>query len=189
VLLEHFSVELRHGEHVLVTGDPAVTSALFKVIGGLWPWGSGRVLLPEEGGLLFVPQRPFLPEGTLRSALCYPLPAEAVADESIRYALECAGVAWLAPRLDERDNWEQVLPQRAQQQLGIARALMHRPSWIFMEESTDAFDPKGERLIFEMLRRELPGTAVLTISFHPALERLHERKIVLSRVAEKKLLQ
>jgi putative ATP-binding cassette transporter len=188
VLLEQFSAEIHHGEHVLVTGEPAVTSSLFKVIGGLWPWGSGRVLLPEEGGLLFMPQRPFLPEGTLRSALCYPLPAEAVADESIRYALECAGVAWLAPRLDERDNWEQVLPQRAQQQLGIARALMHRPSWIFMEESTDAFDPKGERLIFEMLRRELPNTAVLTISFHPALERLHERKIVLSRVREKKYL-
>jgi putative ATP-binding cassette transporter len=188
VLIEHFSAEIRHGERVLVTGEPAVTSSLFKVIGGLWPWGSGRVLLPEEGGLLFMPQRPFLPEGTLRAALCYPLPPDAIADDSIRYALECAGVAWLAPRLDERDNWEQVLPQRAQQQLGIARALIHRPSWIFMEESTDAFDPKGERLIFEMLERELPNAALLTISFHPSLERLHQRKIELSRVAGQKQL-
>jgi putative ATP-binding cassette transporter len=188
ILLEHFSAEIRRGERVLLAGDPAVTSGLFKVIGGLWPWGSGRVLLPEDGGVALVPQRPFLPEGTLRQALCYPRPLDACGDDVVRYALECAGVAWLAPRLDERDNWEQVLPQRAQQRLGVARVLLQRPAWLFMEEATDAFDPKGERLILEMLQRELPNTGMLTISFHPALERLHHRKIVLNRVREKKYL-
>ncbi len=188
VLLEHFSAEIRRGERVLVAGDPAVTSSLFKVIAGLWPWGSGRVLLPEDAVVQFMPQRPFLPEGTLRAALCYPRPPDAFADDSIRWALECAGVAWLAPRLDERDNWEQVLPQRAQQRLGFARVLLQRPAWVFMEEATDAFDPKGERLILEMLHRELPDSAVLTISFHPGLERLHHRKLVLHRVREKKYL-
>jgi putative ATP-binding cassette transporter len=168
---------------VLVTGDPAVTSSLFKVIGGLWPWGGGRVLLPDDGGLLFMPQRPFLPEGTLREALCYPRPVQAFGDEVIRYALECAGVAWLAPRLDERDNWEQALPLRAQQRLGFARAVMQRPAWIFMEEATDAFDPRGERLILEMLHHELPDAAILTISFHPGLEPLHHRKLVLNRAS------
>ncbi len=79
-------------------------------------------------------------------------------DESIHHALECAGVTWLAPRLDEADNWEQTLPLRAQQRLGFARVLLQRPAWIFMEEATDAFDPKGEQLILEMLHRELPDT-------------------------------
>ncbi len=189
VLLEHFGAEIRRGERVLVTGDPALTSALFKVIAGLWPWGSGRVRLPEDGGVLFLPQHPFLPEGTLRSALCYPRPPEAFSDDAIRWVLECAGVGWLLPRLDERASWEQALPQRAQQQLAIARALLQRPSWIFVEEATDAFDPKGERLIVEMLWRELPDAAVVTISFHPGLERLHGRKLVLERAREKKLLQ
>jgi putative ATP-binding cassette transporter len=188
ILLEHFSAEIRRGERVLIAGDPAVTSSLFKVIGGLWPWGTGRVVLPRDGGILFMPQRPFLPEGTLREALCYPRPPAASGDKSIHYALECAGVAWLAPRLDERDNWEQALPLRAQQRLGFARVLLQRPGWLFMEEATDAFDPKGERLILEMLRHELPDTAVLTISFHPGLERLHDRKIVLNRVREARFL-
>ncbi|MCX5883925.1 MAG: ABC transporter ATP-binding protein/permease [Deltaproteobacteria bacterium] len=185
ILLEHFSVDIRRGERVLIEGNPAVTGSLFKVIGGLWPWGSGRVWLPVDGGMLFVAQRPFLPEGTLREALCYPhFPEpEAFPVSSIRHALECAGLAWLASRMDERDNWEQVLQQRAQQRLGIARVLLHRPAWVFMEEATDSFDPKGERLILEMLRRELPNMTLLNISFHPGLKKLHHRTIVLSRVS------
>ena len=188
ILLEHFSAEIRRGERVLVTGDPAVTSSLFKVIGGLWPWGSGRVFLPDDGGVVFMPQRPFLPEGTLRQALAYPGSPDAFGDDLIRYALECAGIVWLARRLDERNNWEQLLPLRAQQRLGFARVLMQSPAWIFMEEATDAFDPKSERLILEMLHRELPDTAVLTISFHAGLESLHHRKIVLNRVRETRYL-
>jgi putative ATP-binding cassette transporter len=182
VLLEHFSTEIHGGERVLVAGDPAVTSALFKVIGGLWPWGSGRVLLPEHGGMLFMPQRPFLPEGSLRQALCYPLASTAFSNEALHRALECTGLAWLYPRLDETDNWEQLLPLRAQQRLGFARVLLQSPAFLFMEEATDAFDPKGERLMLEMLRHERPDMAMLTISFHPGLEALHDRKIVLNRV-------
>ncbi len=188
ILVEHLDAEIHRGERVLIAGDPAVTSSLFKVIAGLWPWGSGRVLLPKDGDMLFMPQRPFLPEGTLRQALCYPRAVDEFGEPAIRYALECAGVGWLAPRLDERNSWEQLLPLRAQQRLAFARVLLQRPAWIFMEEATDAFDPKSERLILEMLHRELPDTALLTISFHPGLERLHQRKIVLTRAREKKSL-
>jgi putative ATP-binding cassette transporter len=188
ILLEHFSTEIHCGERVLVTGDPAVTTSLFKVIGGLWPWGSGRVLLPERGTILFMPQRPFLPEGSLRQALCYPRASNAFSNDAIHRALECTGLAWLFPRLDEEDNWEQLLPLRAQQRLGFARVLLESPAFLFMEEATDAFDPKGERLILEMLRHELPELAMLTISFHPGLEPLHDRKIVLNRVVGQKIL-
>jgi len=188
VIADHIDAQIHRGERVLVTGDSAVTSSLFKVIGGLWPWGTGRVLLPRDDGLLFVPQRAFLPEGSLREALCYPRPKDAFDDGAIRHALECAGVEWLASRLDEQNNWEQNLPQQAQQRLGLARVLLQRPAWVFMEEATDAFDPKQEQLILEMLERELPDTSMLTISFHPGLERLHHRKIVLARVADRKYL-
>lgn len=188
ILLEHFSVDIRRGERVLITGDSAVTGCLFKVIGGLWPWGSGRVRMPADGSMLFIAQRPFLPEGTLRETLSYPRPPETFPDASIRHALECAGLAWLSTRLEERSNWEQALPQRAQQRLGFARILLHRPAWVFMEEATDAFDPKGEKLILEMLHRELPNATLLNISFHPGLRRLHHRTLVLSRVREAKVL-
>jgi putative ATP-binding cassette transporter len=102
--------------------------------------------------------------------------------------LDSVGAAWLIARLDEYDNWEQVLPVRAQQRLGFARALMLAPQWIFMEGATDSFDADGERQLFEALRRELPGTTLVTISFHAGLEPLHDRKIVLSRVRETKYL-
>jgi putative ATP-binding cassette transporter len=184
VLIEHFSAEIQRGERVLVAGDPTVTSSLFKVIAGLWPWGSGRVLLPESNSTLFMPDRPYLPEGTLRQALCYPSPPDAFSDECVRHALECAGISWLAPRLDEPDIWERALPLRAQQRLGFARVLMQRPTWIFMEEATSAFDPKGERLILQALHRGLANAAVLTIGFHPGLEPLYQRKIILSRVQD-----
>jgi putative ATP-binding cassette transporter len=182
-LLENFSGTIEARERVLVRGDPAVTTSLFKVLAGLWPWGSGRVLLPRGESILFLPRQPFLPEGTLRAALCYPQAPEAFSDAAVRAALECAGCGWLAPRLDASDNWEQVLPLRARQRLGIVRALLQRPRWLCMEEATDALDPAGERLVFEMLRRELPGTTLLTIGVHPELEALHERKITLNRIA------
>jgi len=188
MLLQHLDLEIRRGERVLVAGDPAVTSSLFKVMGGLWPWGSGRVLLPADGNMQFMPQRPFLPEGTLRQALCYPRPSNAFGDAAVARALECSGSSWLAPRLDEYDNWEQALPLRAQQRLGFARVLLQRPAWILMEEATDAFDPRGERVILEMLQHELPDSALLTISFHSGLEPLHHRKIVLNRLAEERFL-
>ena len=171
---------------MLIAGDPAVTSSLFKVIGGLWPWGSGRVRLPARRqhavhAAAAVPARGHA--APRRSAIrARRTPSS---DDAIRHALECAGLAWLAPRLDERDNWEQVLPLRAQQRLGFARVLLQRPAWIFMEEATDAFDPKGERLILEMLHRELPDATLLTISFHPGLEPLHHRKIVLTACARR----
>jgi putative ATP-binding cassette transporter len=139
------------------------------------------VELPAHARIAFMPQRPFLPAGTLREALCYPEPPEAWDTAAIRYALECAAVAWLGSRLDERADWENVLPLRARQRLGFARVLLQRPNWIVMEEASDAFDARGERLVLEMLRHELPDTTLVTISFHPGLEGLHERTIRVQR--------
>jgi putative ATP-binding cassette transporter len=180
-LVDNLSAEIRRGERVLVTGDPAATTALFKAIGGLWPWGSGRVLLPRTRRIAFMPQRPLLPEGTLREALAYPAPPEAFSTGAIQHAMECAGMAWLAPRLDDSASWERVLPLRARQRLAFARVLLQEPGWIIMEEASDAFDPRGERLVLEMLQHELPDTTLITISFHPGLEALHHRTLVVRR--------
>jgi len=188
ILIENFSLDIRRGERLLIGGDPAVTEGLFKVIGGLWPWGNGRVALPTDGEMLFLAQRPFLPEGPLREAISYPRPGNAFPDEAVVRALECVGLSRLAPRLDEQDAWEKVLPQRIQQQLGLARVLLQRPAWVFMEEATDGFDPEGERQILEMLIHELPDATLLNISFHPDLAPLHHRTLMLTRVAETKVL-
>lgn len=188
VLIENLEMEIKRGERVLITGDPAVTGSLFKVLGGIWPWGGGRVALPADADVLFLASRPFLPEGSLREAICYPRVKSLCADHTIVAALDRVGLSRLAARLDERDNWEQVLPQRAQQQLGLARAILQRPAWLFMEEATDAFDPDGERQVLESLMAELPETSIVNISFHPALADLHQRSLTLSRLPETKVL-
>ncbi|MFN7386265.1 MAG: ABC transporter ATP-binding protein/permease [Lysobacteraceae bacterium] len=181
VVLDHFDLEVRPGERVLLTGDPVATTSLFKAIAGLWPWGTGTVAWPAGARIAFMPQRPFLPVGTLRDVLCYPATGDAQDDAALRGALERAGAAWLSPRLDERADWAQVLPMRARQRLAFARVLLQRPGWIVMEEASDAFDARGERRILEILHHELPGTTLVTISFHPGLESLHDRCITVQR--------
>jgi len=188
LLLDEFDASITPGERVLVTGDSAVTGPLFKVLGGLWPWGSGQLSLPAGSGLMLVPQRPFLPEGTLRAALCYPLDERSCSDTEIRHALDCAGLGWLAPRLDETDNWEQVLPLQTQQRLGLARVVLKQPAWIVTEQATDAFDPDGERRMFDMLRRELPQASLVTISLHTRLAEFHQRTLHVNRVRDRRFV-
>ena len=97
-------------------------------------------------------------------------------------------MAWLTPRLEETDSWDRVLPLRARQRLGFARLLLHRPAWVFLEEATSAFDPEKEGCMTDLLYRELPGTTIITISFHEGLEHRFTRKLVLARLAEEKFL-
>jgi putative ATP-binding cassette transporter len=188
VLVEHLDVTIHRGERVLVTGEPAVTDSLFKVAGGLWPWGSGRVSLPERDKLLFLPQHPFLPEGTLRGAISYPSSLTAFPDAAVMRALESVDLAWLASRLEDQDNWQQALPLGTQQRVAIARALLHRPDWLFMMEATSALEPDAEQRIFALLERELPQVTLVTFSMQPALRPLHTRELVLTRMRETKIL-
>ncbi len=184
ILLDRFNMDIRRGEAALITGDSEVTTGLFKVIGGLWPWGSGTIHLPDDAPMLLMAQDPFLPEGTLRDALSYPMPANIFSGAEIRRALECTGLSWLIPRLDASSNWEESLPLLVRQRLGFARILLQKPGWVVIEDATNAFDPKAEQLMFEMLRRELNNLGLLHISSNPSLKRLHRRTVVLGRYTE-----
>ncbi len=189
LLLEHLDLAVHRGERVLISGDSTVAIALFKAIAGLWRWGSGQILLPADRVILFLPQRPFLPDGSLRAALSYPRPAGTFGVAQIRHALECAGVAWLESRLDEIDSWDRVLPLRARQRLGVARLLLHRPAWVFMEEATSALSPENEDGLMEVLHRELPDATLLMISFHSGMAHHFQRELVLDRLPEDKYLR
>ncbi|WP_251702210.1 ABC transporter ATP-binding protein/permease [Metapseudomonas boanensis] len=184
ILIQGLNVAIQRGERVLISGDPAVTIGLFKVVAGLWPWGHGEVWLPAGPAICFLPQRPFLPLGSLKAALSYPQPAGTFPASAMQHALECAGVGWLAARLEEVDNWQSVLPLRAQQRLGIARLFLQRPSWVFIEEATSAFEPKGEEYLMDMLHRELPDSTLLAISFHAGHERHYQRKLLLNHLPQ-----
>ena len=181
LLLDDFDLRVRRGERVLICGDPAVTISLFKAVAGLWPWGSGEVRLPAGRDLMFVPRQPFLPAGSLRMVLSYPDDADRHPDAVLERALECAGIAWLAPKLDTQEDWGRELPLRIQQRLGLARVFLHQPAWIFIEEATDALAPKEEVDSLELLHHELPSSTLLVISRRARQNHFFERRLLLQR--------
>jgi putative ATP-binding cassette transporter len=127
--------------------------------------------------VLFLPQRPYLPLGTLRRALCYPRDAEAFADAEVRGALVDAGLAHLAPRLDEEDAWDRRLSGGEQQRVALARALLLKPDWLFLDEATASLDPEAEARFYGLLKERLPGTALVSIAHRPAVARYHARAL------------
>jgi putative ATP-binding cassette transporter len=179
-LLAASSAEIKEGERVLLLGDSAAMSALFRVLAGVWPWGRGVLKLPLDRHIDFMPQRPYLPAGTLRMALSYPYPDERFDAQSILNALERAGMTSLIPRLDDVEVWDRALPLRAQQRLMCARVLLHRPDWVLVEESAEALDPLGANALLEVLHRELPNATVVTVSAHSQLARFHTRIVTLA---------
>lgn len=188
VLLEGFTANIAAGERVLMTGDQVVADGLFKAVAGLWHWGQGFVHLPHKHSIAFMPQRPYLPAASLRDVLAYPAPADIYDNAAMHEALTAAGVAWLIPRLQDRDMWGRVLTTRAQQRLSFARIFLQRPDWVIIQAATDDFDEDGENSLMTALHKELPAAGILTLSRRNSLEKHHQRKIILTRLPEAKYL-
>jgi len=171
---------LRPGETALLTGPSGSgKSTLFRAIAGIWPFGAGEIRVPDGKSVMLLPQRPYIPIGTLREAVQYPGLAGDHGDAAIEAALAAARLPKLAGRLDEEGAWAQVLSLGEQQRLAIARALIARPDWLFLDEATAALDEATEAAIYDVLKRELPGTTVVSIGHRSTLIGMHERRIEL----------
>jgi putative ATP-binding cassette transporter len=178
ILLQDASLRLEQSEAVLITGaSGSGKSTLFRAIAGIWPFGRGRVTVPDGSRALFLPQRPYLPLGTLRRAVCYPLGAETVPDDAVREALTSVNLGHLVNRLDEEDAWDRRLSGGEQQRLAFARALLVKPRFLFLDEATASLDPAGEEAMYTLLRERLPATAILSIAHRPAVARFHGRRL------------
>ncbi|MBL8471092.1 MAG: ABC transporter ATP-binding protein/permease [Rhodocyclaceae bacterium] len=174
--LDHF--ELGPGERVLVAGPSGCgKSTLFRALAGIWPFGEGYVELPSGRHALFLPQRPYLPIGTLRAALCYPQAGDRFDDSTLVEILQACGLGGLISRLDESAHWTQQLSGGEQQRLSIARALLMRPDFLFLDEATSALEERMESRLYEELARRLPHCAVMSIAHRPALARFHSRRL------------
>jgi putative ATP-binding cassette transporter len=179
MILCNINDEIGPGERVLIAGHAPTGAKLFKAIAGLWPWGSGRIELPDDEPMFFMPPRPYLPAGTLREAICYPGGGDWFARDALVKALSQAGVDDLIELLDETDNWEKSLTREQQQRLGLARLLLNRPKWVLLQEAFDSLDPAGETAMLQLICREIPETTLLSITNQPTAEACHERKIIL----------
>ncbi len=181
-LIERLGLSLAPGEDTLVSGaSGAGKTTLFRAFAGIWPFGSGRIERPA-GSTLFLPQRPYIPLGTLRHAVCYPLASDAATSISAEIALCDADLAHLLPFLDTPDeNWALRLSGGEQQRLAIARALLVKPDWLFLDEATASLDPETEGRMYAVLKRRLPATTIVSIAHNPAVAAMHRRHLVLDR--------
>jgi putative ATP-binding cassette transporter len=167
---------IRPGERVLVTGPSgAGKTSLFRAFGGVWPFGSGSIRVPKGASVLVLPQRPYLPLGTLRGALAYPGAADAFAQSEVEEALDAVGLAPLKAEFDETAYWADKLSGGEQQRLSIARALLQKPQWLFLDESTAALDEAAEADLYRLLIERLPGSAIISIGHRSSLIAFHRR--------------
>jgi putative ATP-binding cassette transporter len=178
-LLRNIDLAIRRGEAVVLRGPSGCgKTTLFRALAGLWPFGRGRIATPlADARALFLPQRPYLPIGTLKDALCYPDPSDPVPDQDCCAALEACGLWHLSARLNEAANWSLVLSGGEKQRLGFARTLIYRPDWLFLDEATAALDEPAERHMYELLRQRLPRTTVVSIAHRPAVVAFHDRQL------------
>jgi len=168
-------------ESTLVVGPSgAGKSTLFRAIAGIWPYGSGEVRQPDRASLMLLPQRPYLPIGTLRDAVAYPAAGASVSDETLGLVLVSVGLKALASRLDESDNWQMRLSGGEQQRLAVARALLARPDWLFLDEATSALDEQSEAALYRAIATTLPKTTVVSIGHRSTLNAFHKRRIELA---------
>jgi putative ATP-binding cassette transporter len=182
VLIRDATASIEPGEKVLLVGDSGIgKSTLVRAVAGLWPWGAGRIAAPRGAGIAFVPQRPYLPLGTLRAALLYPAHDLAFADEALAAVLGDCGLRHLARRLDEVERWDQILSSGERQRLGFARLLLHKPAVVILDEATSALDEAGQTALMSLLRETLPDTTLISIGHRPGLEAFHDRRLTLVR--------
>jgi putative ATP-binding cassette transporter len=183
VVIDDADVVLQLGEKLLLAGDSGSgKSTLVRAIAGLWPWGEGEIALKPGAKLFMMPQRPYVPLGTLRRAATYPQAPERIDDAALRTALEKVGLGHTIERVDEKDvSWDQVLSGGEKQRLGFARLLLEKPDIVVMDEATSALDTDGQAQLMEMLAKELPEIAVISVGHRAELEAFHDRKLNLVR--------
>jgi putative ATP-binding cassette transporter len=182
VVVGDAEVAILPGERVLVAGDSGTgKSTLVRAIAGLWPWGEGAVQLAPRERLLLMPQRPYLPVGTLRRIVGYPGPAQSHGAGEVMRAMQLVGLGHLVDHLDEDRPWDQILSGGEKQRLAFARVLLHRPSIVILDEATSALDPASQDQLMQLLDRELGATTIVSVAHRPELESFHHRKITLER--------
>ena len=177
-LISGVNLALARGESALLSGPSgAGKSTLIRAIAGIWPFGRGEIRVPR-GPVLFLPQKPYLPIGTLREVISYPTPAGGLDDQVLREALEAVGLPELAGRLDEAGHWALQLSPGEQQRIAFARALVQKPDWLFLDEATSAVDEAAETRLYQLVRDRLRGTAVLSVGHRSSLRAFHGRQLV-----------
>lgn len=183
VVVADATVTIAQGAKALIAGESGSgKSTLIRALAGIWPWGSGSIRVPSGQTIAFVPQKPYLPTGTLRTILLYPDSDRAVADEAILAALQRCGLGYLAKKLDaEEDDWDRALSGGERQRVAFVRLLLQKPDIIVMDEATSALDEGSQASLLGLFDEELAAATLISVGHRPGLEDYHDQKITLER--------
>lgn len=177
-LLTANRVSFKSGQHILLKGPSGSgKSTLFRAIAGIWPFGRGSIEIPANATLMMLPQRPYFPVGTLKDAIVYPSKSGAFDRDRLRDVLLAVGMPAMVERLDEDGHWNRMLSLGEQQRLGIARALLQAPQYLFLDEATASLDEPSEAKLYELLAAKLPTTTIISIGHRNTLAAFHQREV------------
>ncbi|MCZ8184229.1 MAG: ABC transporter ATP-binding protein/permease [Beijerinckiaceae bacterium] len=182
IVIRNAEMIIEPGDKILIKGASGTgKSTLIRAVAGLWPWGRGSIIMPRQARIMFVPQRPYIPNGTLRAALAYPESESSHADEGMRAALEQTGLRHLSGALDQSEAWDKRLSGGEQQRLAFARLLLHRPEVVVLDEATSALDEDSQERLMGLFLTELAYVTLVSVGHRPGLEAFHTRVIELTR--------
>ncbi len=177
LLVRDLKLDIAPGTHLLITGPSGCgKSTLIRALAGIWPFCGGTLSLPESSSIMFLPQKPYLPLGTLRNAICYPL-SDSYRTQDLEKLLEKCGLGYLAGSLDKDENWSHVLSLGEQQRLAFSRVLLVKPDFIFLDEATASVDEKSEAALYELLQHSLPNSAVTSVGHRSTLLASHSERL------------
>lgn len=188
-LLEKITFSLNQGENVLIKGiSGSGKSTLLRAIAGIWPFVEGKINLPERDQLMFIPQKPYIPLGTLREALLYP-GSKPVSDDELRLLLARCQIGYLQDKLDLTADWSHVLSVGEQQRLAFVRAHVQQPIWLFLDEATSALDEETEAKMYSLLVEFLPMTTVVSVGHRSTLNKYHQKVLRLDKTEKRVYLE
>lgn len=176
------NIVISAGDKLLLGGASGTgKSTLVRALAGLWPWGSGRILLPRDAHIVFIPQKPYIPLGTLRQALLYSISDKEITEDMIQGAMRRCGLGYLIRHLDEERRWDQTLSGGERQRIAFARLLLQRPRIIIMDEATSALDEESQVSMLRLFNEDLAFATVISVGHRSGMEDFHDKKLLLER--------
>lgn len=185
-LLKNITEKFVHGKNYLIKGESGIGKSTFiRTIAGIWPFTSGEVILPKHERIMYLPQKPYMPIGTLAEAILFPDKHNPELQKHLEQALRACNLEQFVPRLHETATWSEQLSPGEQQRIAFARVLLHKPNWVFLDESTSMLDLANEKQLYEVLKKELPNCSVVSVGHRPTLDAYHDHIVDMTKYSVK----